>query len=92
MKILLNNLELFKSIRPFNDLGFVPTMGGIHEGHISLIKKSNKLCKKTIVSIFVNPKQFDNKTDLNKYPKNIKKDLSILNKTKKVDFVLYSKI
>jgi len=64
MKILLNNTSLFKSLRPFNDLGFVPTMGGIHKGHLSLIDKSKKLCKKTIVSIFVNPKQFNNKKDL----------------------------
>ena len=49
MKILLNNTILFESLRPFNDLGFVPTMGGIHKGHLSLINKSNKLCKKTIV-------------------------------------------
>jgi len=55
MKILLNNKSLFESLRPFNDLGFVPTMGGIHKGHLSLINKSKKLCKKTIVSIFLNP-------------------------------------
>ena len=91
MKILLNNRTLFESLRPFNDLGFVPTMGGIHKGHLSLINKSNKLCKKTIVSIFVNPKQFNNKKDLKSYPRNIKKDLKILKKSKKVDFVYLPK-
>ena len=91
MKILLNNISLFESLRPFNDLGFVPTMGGIHKGHLSLINKSNKLCKKTIVSIFVNPKQFNNKKDLKSYPRNIKKDLQILKKCKKVDFVYLPK-
>ena len=91
MKILLNNTSLFKSLRPFNDLGFVPTMGGIHEGHLSLINKSNKVCKKTIVSIFINPKQFNNKKDLKSYPRNLKKDLKILKKSKKVDFVFLPK-
>ena len=74
MKILLNNSKLFKSLRPFNDIGFVPTMGGIHNGHLSLINRSKKICKKTIVSIFVNPKQFNNKKDFISYPTNIKKD------------------
>jgi len=91
MKILLNNTSLLESLRPFNDIGFVPTMGGIHKGHLSLINKSNKLCKKTIVSIFVNPKQFNNKKDLRSYPRNIKKDLKILKKSKKVDFVYLPK-
>ena len=91
MKVLLNNSSLFKTIRPFNDVGFVPTMGGIHKGHLSLIDKSNKLCKKTIVSIFVNPKQFNNKKDLKSYPRNIKKDLKILKKINKVDFVYIPK-
>ena len=91
MKVLLNNTSLFESLRPFNDLGFVPTMGGIHKGHLSLINKSNKLCKKTIVSIFVNPKQFNNKKDLKSYPRNIKKDLKILKKSKKVEFVYIPK-
>ena len=91
MKILLDNSSLFESLRPFNDLGFVPTMGGIHKGHLSLINKSNRLCKTTIVSIFVNPKQFNNKKDLKSYPRNINKDLKILKKTKKVDFVYLPK-
>jgi pantoate--beta-alanine ligase len=68
-----------------------PTMGGIHEGHISLIKKSIKSNKKTIVSIFVNPKQFNNVKDFKTYPANIKKDLSILKKIKKLDFVYIPK-
>ncbi len=91
MKILLNNTSLFESLRPFNDLGFVPTMGGIHKGHLSLINKSNKLCKKTIVSIFVNPKQFNSRKDLKFYPRNINKDIKILKKSKKVDFVYLPK-
>ena len=91
MKILLNNRTLHKTLRPFDDIGFVPTMGGIHEGHISLIKKSIKHCKKTIVSIFVNPKQFNNKNDLKSYPSNINNDLKILKKIHKIDFVYVPK-
>ena len=87
MKILLNNKDLNRKIRPFDDIGFVPTMGGIHQGHVSLIKRSKKLCKKTLVSIFVNPKQFNNKKDFKTYPTNIKKDLSILKKIKGIDFI-----
>ncbi|MDC0419782.1 pantoate--beta-alanine ligase [Candidatus Pelagibacter sp.] len=87
MKIILNNRDLSKTLGPFNDIGFVPTMGGIHEGHISLIKRSIKSNKKTIVSIFVNPKQFNSLKDFNSYPTNIKKDLTILKKIKKLDFV-----
>ena len=63
MKIILNNRDLSKTIRPFKDIGFVPTMGGIHKGHISLIRRSIQTNKKTIVSIFINPKQFNNIKD-----------------------------
>ena len=91
MKILLNNQALHKSLRPFDDIGFVPTMGAIHNGHLSLINKSNRFSKKTLVSIFVNPKQFNNKKDLKSYPSNIKKDLDILKKNNKVDFVYLPK-
>jgi pantoate--beta-alanine ligase len=91
MKIILNNNSLFKSLRPFNDIGFVPTMGSIHEGHLSLIDRSNRTCKKTIVSIFINPKQFNNKKDFKSYPTNIKEDIKILKKTKKVDFLYIPK-
>ena len=87
MKIILNNTDLSKTLGPFNDIGFVPTMGGIHKGHISLIKRSIKSNKKTIVSIFINPKQFNSVKDFNSYPANIEKDLAILKKIKKLDFV-----
>ena len=91
MKILLNNIDLNEALFGNSNIGFVPTMGSLHEGHISLIKKSIKLSNKTIVSIFINPKQFNNKEDYKKYPRNIKKDLKILKKLK-VDFVYLPKI
>ena len=91
MKILLNNHTLNSKLRPFDDIGFIPTMGGIHEGHLSLIKRSKKLCKKTLVSIFVNPKQFNNKKDFKTYPSNIKDDLNMLRKIKGIDFVYIPK-
>ena len=80
MQIIKNILDLNKAIKNFNNFGFVPTMGGIHEGHVSLIKNSQKKCKKTIVSIFVNPTQFNNKKDFFKYPRNLNKDIKILEK------------
>jgi len=86
MKILLNNSDLNEALYNTSNLGFVPTMGGLHKGHISLIKRSLNECNKTIVSIFVNPTQFNDKNDYKKYPRNRKKDLTILKKLK-VDFV-----
>ena len=86
MKIIRNILDLNKAINDFKNLGFIPTMGGIHKGHISLIKNSQKTCKKTIVSLFVNPTQFNDKNDFKKYPRNLNKDIRILNKLK-IDYV-----
>ena len=91
MKTLLNNIDLNEALFGNSNIGFVPTMGSLHDGHISLIKKSLKLSNKTIVSIFVNPKQFNNKEDYKKYPRNIKKDLKILKKLK-VDYVYLPRI
>ena len=91
MKTLLNNIDLNEALFDNSNVGFVPTMGSLHDGHISLIKKSLKLSNKTIVSIFVNPKQFNNKEDFKKYPRNIKKDLKILKKLK-VDYAYLPRI
>jgi pantoate--beta-alanine ligase len=86
MKLVRQIIDLNKAIKDNYELGFVPTMGGLHEGHISLIKQSKKKCKQTLVSIFVNPKQFNSNRDYKSYPRNINKDLKILQKLK-VDFV-----
>lgn len=64
-------------------LGLVPTMGALHEGHFSLIDKAVEECDLVIVSIFINPTQFDNSLDLKKYPKNLDNDLRKLEKLHK---------
>jgi len=69
-KSLNNELEKRKG-----SVGLVPTMGSLHEGHISLIKNAVKKSPNVIVSIFVNPTQFENKTDLKQYPKSLENDL-----------------
>ena len=63
MKIFKNFIDLKIELDNTKNLGFVPTMGGLHNGHISLIKHSKKKCKFTLVSIFVNPSQFNKKID-----------------------------
>lgn len=91
MKILLKSSELKKELKNHHNLGFVPTMGSIHKGHEYLISRSKTKCKKTLVSIFVNPTQFNNKKDLMNYPRDIKKDLLKLKKLK-VNYVFIPKV
>lgn len=67
-------------------LGFVPTLGALHDGHLSLIERSLKENEKTVVSIFLNPTQFDQTQDLKNYPIQMKKDRNLLQK-KKVDYL-----
>jgi pantoate--beta-alanine ligase len=86
MKLIKQITDLNKAINKEKELGFVPTMGSLHKGHESLINISQKKCKKTLVSIFVNPTQFRSKEDYRTYPRNLKKDLKALRRLK-VDYV-----
>ncbi|MDR1104025.1 MAG: pantoate--beta-alanine ligase [Endomicrobium sp.] len=90
MKVIKDALQLqkvaFKHLINGDEIGLIPTMGALHEGHISLIEKSVKNDDITIVSIFVNPVQFGPNEDYLKYPRPIKKDLEIC-KRNHVDYV-----
>jgi pantoate--beta-alanine ligase len=86
MKIFKNRFNLHKEIEKVNCISFVPTMGGLHKGHISLINKSKNYNCKILVSIFINPKQFNKKSDFNSYPKNLSNDIKKL-KRLKIDYL-----
>jgi len=74
-------LQTFLTQKYINQsVGFVPTMGALHKGHLSLIKIAQKENRIIVVSIFVNPTQFNNTVDLLKYPKTLKDDLALLEK------------
>ena len=91
MKILIKNKDINEALKKVSNLGFVPTMGCLHKGHEYLIKQSKMKCNQTLVSIFINPTQFNNKKDYLSYPKNLKKDLNILKKLK-IDYVYLPKV
>lgn len=75
----LSQLEAaLQTIGPGEDIGFVPTMGALHKGHISLVSKSLSYTKNTIVSLFVNPTQFNNPNDLATYPRTEEADCDLL--------------
>ncbi|NIM91541.1 MAG: pantoate--beta-alanine ligase [Candidatus Aminicenantes bacterium] len=69
-------------------IGFVPTMGYLHEGHLSLVRKSTQKAEVTVVSVFVNPAQFGPKEDFKEYPRDLNRDLRLLEKVG-VDYLFY---
>jgi len=84
MKIFHKKLELTEHIDQLRklgtEIGFVPTMGALHDGHLSLLKKSCLNNEVTVVSIFINPTQFSSSTDLATYPNDFKEDCNLIKK------------
>lgn len=72
-------------------VGFVPTMGALHQGHISLVERARKECDVVVVSVFVNPTQFNDKNDLKNYPRTPEADAAML-EAAGVDYVLFPSV
>src|SRR3989339_469382 len=87
MDIFRHNADLQDFLKDKKQIGFVPTMGYLHGGHLSLIKKAIKGSDCVVVSTFVNPTQFNDKSDFENYPRDENRDLAMLESLKKIDAV-----
>lgn len=89
MKVFTTVRELKEALKnlPRESVGMVPTMGALHEGHLSLVRRAKEECESVVVSVFVNPTQFNDKNDLRNYPRTPQKDARMLEMAG-VDFVL----
>lgn len=83
--------KISESVRKEKRVGFVPTMGFLHDGHLSLIRKSKEMTDFTVVSIFVNPTQFGPNEDYERYPRDIARDKALLEK-EGIDVLFFPKV
>ena len=93
MKSVSTVAELRELLAPLRNktIGFVPTMGALHEGHISLVERARKECDVVVASVFVNPTQFNDKNDLRNYPRTPEADAAMLDAAG-VDYVLFPSV
>ncbi len=78
MKIIRSLSALRENLKKLDNITLIPTMGNLHEGHLSLITEAKKLSKNIILTIFINPIQFNSKHDLENYPRTLKQDINLL--------------
>jgi pantoate--beta-alanine ligase len=92
MKVIITVNELQNQIKKlhFAPVGFVPTMGALHEGHISLVESAVEKCPVVVVSIFVNPTQFNDKNDLKNYPRTLEDDLALLKRVLRENDIVFT--
>jgi pantoate--beta-alanine ligase len=81
MKIIQSLSVLRKNLNELDNISLIPTMGNLHQGHLSLIKEAKNLSKNIVFTIFINPIQFNSKQDLENYPRTLQQDINLLKKT-----------
>ncbi|HAL43742.1 MAG TPA: pantoate--beta-alanine ligase, partial [Methylophilaceae bacterium] len=80
MRVIHTQKDLIEALKILTYIAFVPTMGNLHEGHLRLIEEALKKTKHVVVSIFINPLQFNSKEDFKNYPRTLEEDLLMLQK------------